>query len=67
MTATAYTVVGVMNKMLTVTANALIWDKHASSAGIGSLLICLLAGSAYQQARTALIRLTDHLLIKLTD
>mmetsp|Transcript_17975 Transcript_17975/g.41203 ORF Transcript_17975/g.41203 Transcript_17975/m.41203 type:complete len:206 (-) Transcript_17975:84-701(-) len=49
-TATAYTVVGVMNKMLTVTVNVLIWDKHASPLGIGSLLVCLVGGSFYQQA-----------------
>lgn len=36
-TATAYTVVGVMNKMLTVTINVMIWDKHASGIGIASL------------------------------
>ena len=35
--ATTYTVVGVMNKMLTVTVNVLIWDKHASATGIGAL------------------------------
>lgn len=39
-----------MNKMLTVTANVLIWDKHASLSGIGSLAMCLLGGSLYQQA-----------------
>lgn len=49
-TATAYSVVGVMNKMLTVTVNVLIWDKHASPAGISSLLLCLVGGSLYQQA-----------------
>jgi GDP-mannose transporter len=49
-TATAYSVVGVMNKMLTVTVNVLIWDKHASPAGISSLLVCLVGGSLYQQA-----------------
>ena len=36
-TATAYSIVGVMNKMLTVLINVLIWDKHASAIGIGSL------------------------------
>lgn len=36
-TATGYTVVGVMNKMLTVLINVLIWDKHASAVGISSL------------------------------
>jgi solute carrier family 35 len=49
-TATAYTVVGVMNKMLTVLINVLIWDKHASAVGIGSLAVCLLGGSLYEQA-----------------
>jgi len=48
--ATTYTVVGVMNKMLTVTANVLIWDKHASSSGIGALCLCLAGGSLYQQS-----------------
>ena len=48
--ATTYTVVGVMNKMLTVTVNVLIWDKHASNAGIGSLVLCLVGGSLYQQS-----------------
>jgi len=49
-TATAYTVVGVMNKMITVLVNVLMWDNHASMVGIGSLVICLLGGSLYQQA-----------------
>jgi len=49
-TATTYSVVGVMNKMLTVTVNVLIWDKHASTSGIASLCLCLLGGSLYQQS-----------------
>ena len=49
-TATAYTVVGVVNKMITVLCNVLIWDQHASGAGIASLLICLVGGALYQQA-----------------
>ena len=48
--ATTYTVVGVMNKMLTVTVNVLIWDKHASPSGIFALAIALAGGSLYQQA-----------------
>jgi len=48
--ATTYTVVGVMNKMLTVTVNVLIWDKHASPSGIAALVICLAGGTLYQQA-----------------
>ena len=39
-----------MNKMLTVTVNVMIWDKHASNAGIGALCLCLIGGSLYQQA-----------------
>merc|ERR1712005_16656 len=49
-TATTYSVVGVMNKMLTVTVNVLIWDKHASTYGIACLCVCLLGGSLYQQS-----------------
>ena len=49
MSATTYTVVGVMNKMLTVTINVLIWDKHASICGIISLGVCIAGGSLYQQ------------------
>ena len=49
-TATAYTVVGVMNKLLTVLINVLIWDKHAPPAGIAALCVCLGGGALYQQA-----------------
>ena len=49
-TAAAYTVVGVVNKMLTVLVNVLMWDEHASSTGIASLLLCVLGGAFYQQA-----------------
>mmetsp|Transcript_21759 Transcript_21759/g.35933 ORF Transcript_21759/g.35933 Transcript_21759/m.35933 type:complete len:407 (+) Transcript_21759:217-1437(+) len=48
--ATCYTVLGVANKMLTVTVNALIWDQHASLAGIISLAVCLFAVTGYSQA-----------------
>jgi len=50
LSATSYTVVGVMNKMLTITINVLIWDNHASGYGIFSLSVCLVGGSLYQQA-----------------
>ena len=49
-TATAYTVVGVLNKLLTVLINSLIWDKHAPPLGIAALCICLGGGALYQQA-----------------
>lgn len=48
--ATTYTLVGVMNKMATVTINVLIWDQHASSVGLFWLVICIIAGTMYQQA-----------------
>lgn len=48
--ATSYTVIGVMNKCLTVFANYYIWDQHANHAGIASLFICLIGGTLYQQA-----------------
>lgn len=48
--ATAFTVIGIMCKILTVVINCLIWDQHANSTGIMFLVVCLLAGSFYQQA-----------------
>jgi len=48
--ATTYTLVGVLNKMGTITVNVLIWDNHASWQGLGALMFCLLGGTLYQQA-----------------
>jgi len=48
--ATCFTVLGVANKMVTVAANALIWDQHATPLGIFLLMLCLLAATAYQQS-----------------
>lgn len=48
--ATAYTVIGVTNKLLTVFINLVIWDKHASLAGTLSLLVCMGGGVLYQQS-----------------
>ena len=47
-TATCFTVVGVLNKMITVLANLLLSAQHASPAGILSLLVCILAATCYQ-------------------
>jgi drug/metabolite transporter (DMT)-like permease len=49
-TATTYTLVGVMNKMVTVAINVLIWDQHASFTGLCWLSLCIAAGTLYQQA-----------------
>ncbi|RYG66394.1 hypothetical protein EON64_09870 [archaeon] len=48
--ATTYTLVGVVNKFLTVLLNAVVWDQHSSPFGIACVCICLLAGTLYQQA-----------------
>lgn len=48
--ATAFTVTGVVNKLLTVVINVLIWDKHASSLGLLCLLVTIAGGIMYQQA-----------------
>ena len=58
-----------MNKMLTVTVNVLIWDKHASSGGIAALAVCLIGGSFYQQAppRDAPLKAEESQLRKLTS
>ena len=49
-TATCYTILGVANKMLTVLANNLVWDQHASAVGILWLMVCLAGASGYKQA-----------------
>jgi len=48
--ATSFTLIGVLNKCMTVMVNMMIWDQHASPAGIACLFLCLLGGSFYQQA-----------------
>lgn len=48
--ATTFTLVGVVNKFITILLNVAIWDKHSSPLGLIAVCICLLAGSVYQQA-----------------
>ncbi|XP_031269940.1 GDP-fucose transporter 1 [Pistacia vera] len=50
--ATAFTVTGVVNKFLTVVINVLIWDKHASPFGLVCLLLTIAGGVLYQQSVT---------------
>ncbi|GAB2216015.1 hypothetical protein Droror1_Dr00023782 [Drosera rotundifolia] len=50
--ATAFTVTGVVNKFLTVVINVLIWDKHASAFGLVCLLLTIVGGVMYQQSVT---------------
>ena len=48
--ATSYTLVGVVNKFLTVLLNVMIWDKHSTPVGLLAVCVCLGAGVFYQQA-----------------
>lgn len=48
--ATGFTVLGVVNKLLTVVINLMIWTKHASALGTLGLLICIFGGVFYQQS-----------------
>lgn len=48
--ATTYTLVGVVNKFLTVLLNIFIWDKHSTPLGLIAVCICLGAGMFYEQA-----------------
>ncbi|GAB2277619.1 GDP-mannose transporter gonst3 [Dionaea muscipula] len=48
--ATGFTVLGIVNKLLTVVINFLIWDKHSTFVGTVGLLICMLGGILYQQS-----------------
>jgi len=48
--ATTYTLVGVVNKFLTILLTVLLSDKHASNLGLFAVCTCLAAGSFYKQA-----------------
>ncbi|WOL01454.1 hypothetical protein Cni_G10170 [Canna indica] len=48
--ATGFTVLGIVNKLLTVVINLVIWDKHSTLIGTIGLLICMFGGVLYQQS-----------------
>lgn len=48
--ATSFTLIGVMNKCLTILLNLFIWDQHAKPGGIVCLFVCIAGGMIYQQA-----------------
>lgn len=50
--ATAFTVTGVVNKFLTVAINVMIWDRHATPVGLVCLLFTIIGGVLYQQSVT---------------
>ncbi|OIW19132.1 hypothetical protein TanjilG_03622 [Lupinus angustifolius] len=48
--ATGFTVLGIVNKLLTVVINLVVWDKHSTWVGTVGLLVCMLGGIMYQQS-----------------
>jgi hypothetical protein len=48
--ATSFTLTGVVNKFITVLLNATLWNKHSSYLGMAAVCGCLVAGSFYEQA-----------------
>ncbi|KAF5480253.1 hypothetical protein F2P56_001017 [Juglans regia] len=48
--ATGFTVLGIVNKLLTVVINLFVWDMHSTFVGTMGLLICMLGGVMYQQS-----------------
>lgn len=57
--ATTFTVVGTVNKVLTVMLNIAVWSKHASALGTFFLLVSLAGGSFYEQAPLRQIEAAD--------
>ncbi|KAL8217646.1 hypothetical protein R6Q57_021019 [Mikania cordata] len=51
--ATGFTVLGIVNKLLTVVINLMVWDKHSTFIGTIGLLICMLGGVMYQQSTSS--------------
>lgn len=58
--ATAFTVTGVVNKFLTVLINVVIWDKHAGPFGLVCLLLTIAGGVLYQQSVTGVSNAVSH-------
>jgi GDP-mannose transporter len=53
LSSTSFTIVGIVNKVLTIILNIGLWDKHASAWGTASLFVCLGGGVLYKQAPMA--------------
>lgn len=48
--ATAFTVVGNVCKIITIVASAIVWGQHVTLFGMAALLACLLSATFYEQA-----------------
>jgi hypothetical protein len=57
--ATSFTLIGVMNKCLTILINLMMWDQHAPPGGILALVLCLIGGSLYRQAPMRAVSLSN--------
>eukprot|EP01060_Flectonema_neradi_P005587 TRINITY_DN1371_c1_g4_i1.p1 TRINITY_DN1371_c1_g4~~TRINITY_DN1371_c1_g4_i1.p1 ORF type:complete len:379 (+),score=77.19 TRINITY_DN1371_c1_g4_i1:59-1138(+) len=55
LTATAFTVLGVVCKFLTVFVNTIAWDSHASPIGIFFVCICIAGGILFQRVQGAAV------------
>ena len=49
--ATSFTVIGVLCKLATLLINHFLWEKHSNFGGYVGLVICILAGCFYEQAK----------------
>merc|ERR1712083_333412 len=49
--ATSFTVVGVVCKLVTVLINDLIWSKHSNVIGHLGLMVCIVAGFTYEKVK----------------
>eukprot|EP01062_Namystynia_karyoxenos_P048360 TRINITY_DN3677_c0_g2_i1.p1 TRINITY_DN3677_c0_g2~~TRINITY_DN3677_c0_g2_i1.p1 ORF type:complete len:413 (+),score=108.33 TRINITY_DN3677_c0_g2_i1:78-1241(+) len=49
LTATAFTVLGVVCKFFTVFINTAVWDQHASPFGVACVCVCIAGGVLFQQ------------------
>ena len=59
--ATSYTLIGVMNKFVTILVNILMWDEHAGPLGTASLCVSIIGGALYQQAPLKKEKCVDEL------
>ncbi|KAF5450460.1 hypothetical protein F2P56_030812 [Juglans regia] len=47
---TRFTVLGIVDKLLTVVISLVVWDMHSTFVGTMELLICMLGGVMYRQS-----------------
>mmetsp|Transcript_1186 Transcript_1186/g.1774 ORF Transcript_1186/g.1774 Transcript_1186/m.1774 type:complete len:366 (+) Transcript_1186:185-1282(+) len=48
--ATTFTLVGVVNKVLTIAVNYVMWSNHTNVFGLGALMLCLAGSTLYKPA-----------------